>query len=202
MNDPKPQVFQSMVSEKRTEIPGLIAAAIFTGAGFALLPKFGWLFLLPSLAVFYFVNQAWNGWKQKKQPTSAAEPPPPEPFDIPARVQFWSNCFADHDARWLVLFAYDTCVLLGESADPVAEGQAILRELGPAQAGTVSADFSVQSLPTDEVVVSYADPRVFTYVRAKLSGPHEEVITGLLGRTARDWNTATLQVIHHCRLKD
>lgn len=206
MENREPQTFQSHAQEKWSELPGLLAAGIVAGLGIALVPRFGWLFLLPSLAVFYFVNKAWNGWKHQQLPPPVAEMPPPEAFDIPARVQFWRTYFIEyfvqHDANWLVLFAYDTCVVCGESADPVAAGQAILRELGPAHAGTVSADFSVHALANDEVVVSYPDPRVFTYVRAKLSGPHEEAITGLLGRMGRDWDIATLQVVHHCRWKD
>jgi hypothetical protein len=111
----------------------------------------------------------------------------------------WRRMSITAGKSW-VLFGHDTCVVFDEPEGDIAEqAHALLREWGPVQVGTPSADFNVGAL--EEVtgwLVTCHHPRIVTYV-----GPDEglgsaaaEVIVGLLGRAKRHQDAQEQAVVH------
>jgi hypothetical protein len=99
-----------------------------------------------------------------------------------------------------VLFSHDTCVLFAEPEGDIAEqARALLREWGPVQVGTPSADFNVGAM--EEVtgwLVTCHHPGIVTYVGPEdgVGSDAAEVIVGLLGRAKRHQDAQEQAVVH------
>lgn len=111
----------------------------------------------------------------------------------------WRRIGIMAEKSW-VLFRHDTCVVVAEPKGDMAEqARALLREWGPVQVGTPSADFSVTALGEGEGwLVHCHHPGIVTYVGPEegLGSAASEVIVGLLGRAKRHRDTQEQVVIH------
>jgi hypothetical protein len=113
-------------------------------------------------------------------------------------VERWRAITRDAGRSW-ALFANGTCVLFEQGeGEPAARATALLKEWGPVQVATPSADFAVVDLP-DALgwLVTCHHPDILTYV-----GPEElagrgpdHLLIGLLGRSKRDRDAHELEII-------
>lgn len=112
-------------------------------------------------------------------------------------VRVWSRLLGKSGKSW-VLFENGTCVVLVKpQADLRAHAVGVLKEWGPVHAGSPAGDFSVTSLT--EIpgwVVTCHHPDVLTYVEPDLRGGSSGLTIGLTGRSRRDADASTLNVIH------
>ena len=112
-------------------------------------------------------------------------------------VATWRRIIIGSGKSW-VLFANGTCVILMEPAeDLAAQAVDLLRQYGPVQVGTPSADFTVITL-TDAPgwVVTGHHNDVLTYVGPdEVSEPHD-IAVGITGRGKRDLDGRELVVLH------
>ena len=111
----------------------------------------------------------------------------------------WRRIGATSGKSW-VLFSHDTCVLFDEATGDLAErARALMREWGPVQVATPSADFSVTALREPEGwLVHCHHPDIITYVGPEegLGGAASEIVVGLLGRAKRDADAKEQAVVH------
>lgn len=114
-------------------------------------------------------------------------------------VDRWRAIIQGPEKSW-ALFANGTCVILMEpEADLAAQATELLKEWGPVQVATPSADFNVIHLAdAPGWVVTCHHKDILTYV-----GPDEfpspepsEVVVGLLGRAKRDRDAQELEIVH------
>ncbi|MFI6874505.1 hypothetical protein ACIBL6_13780 [Streptomyces sp. NPDC050400] len=112
-------------------------------------------------------------------------------------VDVWRRILVDPRKSW-VLFEHGTCVVLpdpdGELAEQATE---ILKEFGPAHAGSSAGDFGVIDVKgADGWVVTGHHNDVLTYVGP--DEPHEQsqIVVGLCGRSKRDQDGTELHVVH------
>jgi hypothetical protein len=119
--------------------------------------------------------------------------PSGEPID---RVKVWSGVLkAD---KSFVLFENGTCVvLLDPGGDLPAQAIALLKEWGPMHAGSPAGDFSVitPSQFPGWVVTSHR-AEILTYVEPGAGDGRSQVEIGLIGRSRRDADARTLNVVH------
>lgn len=115
-------------------------------------------------------------------------------------IETWRQIIEGDEKSW-VLFENGTCVILVDPADDLAaQAVAILREFGPVQPGSPSADFG--TVPLDKApgwVVTGHHPDVLTYVDPGEVPEKDENTTlavGLIGRAQRDQDAQDLTVIH------
>lgn len=111
----------------------------------------------------------------------------------------WRRMGVTAGKSW-VLFSHDTCVVFAAAEGDLAEqARALLREWGPVQVGTPSADFSVTALGEGEGwLVHCHHPGIVTYVGPEegLGSAASEVIVGLLGRVKRHQDAQEQAVVH------
>lgn len=114
-------------------------------------------------------------------------------------IETWRGIIQGDSKSW-VLFERGTCVILMQpEVDLVTQAKALLKEWGPVQVGTDSADFNVVKLENDPGwVVTCHHPDILTYVRADEDKAEEpaEIVIGLMGRSMRDEDAKELKVIH------
>lgn len=111
-------------------------------------------------------------------------------------VEVWRKLTDGKATSW-VLFEYGTCVMLPDAApgDDLAESaRALMREWGPAHAGTPSGDFSVEAVEGHPGwLVTCHHPDILNYVEPQDTS---EMMTGLIGRGRRDADAQELTVVH------
>ncbi|WP_328793500.1 MULTISPECIES: hypothetical protein [unclassified Streptomyces] len=112
-------------------------------------------------------------------------------------IDVWQRLLADPHKSW-VLFEHGTCVVLtAPEGELAAQAAGILKEFGPARAGSPAGDFRVIDLEDAEgwaVIGHHHD--VLTYV-----GPDElvdasDIAVGLYGRSKRHQDGIELHVVH------
>jgi hypothetical protein len=110
-------------------------------------------------------------------------------------IETWRGIIQGDSKSW-VLFEHGTCVILMQpEVDLAAQAIALLKEWGPVQVGTDSADFNLVKLENDPGwVVTCYHPDILTYVPA--DEDKAEVMIGLMGRSMRDEDAKELKVIH------
>jgi hypothetical protein len=116
-----------------------------------------------------------------------------------ALIETWREIILGDNKSW-VLFKNGTCVILVEPEPDLAQqAVALLREWGPVQAGTSSADFSIIELGEHPgwVVTCHHDD-ILTYISPDEFSTDEpaELVVGLLGRQLRDQDASELGVVH------
>ncbi|MER5965422.1 hypothetical protein [Streptomyces sp. NPDC002057] len=109
----------------------------------------------------------------------------------------WQRLLTDPGKSW-VLFEHGTCVVLTAPEGMLAEqATEILREFGPAQAGSSAGDFGVIDLKDAEGwVVTRHHNDVLTYVGPDEPHDPSEIAVGLLGRAKRHQDGTELHVVH------
>ncbi|WP_399880716.1 hypothetical protein ACGH7X_01570 [Streptomyces sp. BBFR51] len=112
-------------------------------------------------------------------------------------IDVWQRLLADPRKSW-VLFEHGTCVVLtapdGELAEQATE---ILREFGPAHAGSSAGDFGVIDLEDAEGwVVTGHHHDVLTHVGPDEPVDASEIAVGLFGRSKRHRDGTELHVVH------
>ena len=117
--------------------------------------------------------------------------------DTEILIDVWQRLLADPRTSW-VLFEHGTCVVLtapGEELDEQAIE--ILREFGPARAGSPAGDFGVVDVKDAEGwVVTGHHNDVLTYVGPDEPQGQSEIAVGLLGRSKRHRDGTELHVVH------
>jgi hypothetical protein len=119
--------------------------------------------------------------------------------DTDSLIKIWTKLMDGSTKSW-VLFRYGTCVLFEHPVDDL-KGEAIrlMKEWGPVQVATPSADFNVLKLIVDPGwIVTCHHPGIITFV-----GPAElndtrisDVFIGLTGRSKRASDASELQIIY------
>lgn len=111
----------------------------------------------------------------------------------------WREIIQDREQSW-VLFRNGTCVTVHAAAgDPVDVAIALMKEWGPVQVATPSADFNVAELPDGTgwvVTCHHQDINTFVSRDEMASASPPEVFVGLTGRAKRDQDAQELQIIH------
>ncbi|MGW1728432.1 hypothetical protein ACWCQK_36795 [Streptomyces sp. NPDC002306] len=112
-------------------------------------------------------------------------------------IDVWQRLLADPYKSW-VLFEHGTCVVLpapdGELAEQATE---ILKEFGPAHAGSSAGDFGVIELKDVEGwVVTGHHNDVLTYVGPDEPHDRSKIAVGLLGRSKRHRDGTELHIVH------
>ncbi|MCU7730227.1 hypothetical protein ODJ79_41475 [Actinoplanes sp. KI2] len=115
-------------------------------------------------------------------------------------VVTWRQIIVGDEKSW-VLFKHGTCVILVEPGDDLAEqAVAVLREFGPVQPGSPSADFgtiTLESAPGWVVTGHHSD--VLTYVAPSEISQEDDnlnLAVGLTGRSKRDQDARDLTITH------
>ncbi|MFF2183825.1 hypothetical protein [Streptomyces sp. NPDC058155] len=118
--------------------------------------------------------------------------------DTDILIDVWQRLLADPRKSW-VLFEHGTCVVLtapGEE-EPAEQATGILKEFGPAHAGSSAGDFGVIDLKDAEGwVVTGHHNDVLTYVGPDEPQDQSEIAVGLLGRSKRHLDGTELHVVH------
>ncbi|MEU0338518.1 hypothetical protein ABZ092_05900 [Streptomyces bobili] len=112
-------------------------------------------------------------------------------------IAVWRRLLTDPRKSW-VLFEHGTCVVLPTPDGELAEqATGVLREFGPARAGSSAGDFGVID-PTDAEgwVVTGHHNDVLTYVGPDESTDPSQIAVGLVGRSKRHRDSTELHVVH------
>ncbi|MFD6181428.1 hypothetical protein [Streptomyces goshikiensis] len=112
-------------------------------------------------------------------------------------IDVWQRLLADPRKSW-VLFEHGTCVVLtspdGELAEQATD---LLKEFGPAHAGSSAGDFGVIDLKDVEGwVVTGHHNDVLTYVGPDEPQDQSHIAVGLLGRSKRHQDGTELHIVH------
>lgn len=112
-------------------------------------------------------------------------------------IDVWQQLLTDPGKSW-VLFEHGTCVVLTAPDGELAErATGILKESGPARAGSPAGDFGVIDLKdTEGWVVTGHHHDVLTYVGPDEPHDGSEISVGLLGRSKRHRDGTELHVVH------
>jgi hypothetical protein len=116
-------------------------------------------------------------------------------------VATWRKLIADETRSW-VLFENGTCVALPDASpgdDLAASAIALMREWGPVQVATPSADFNVLPLAgLPGWVVTCHHPDILNYLSPDdmVTEDTPEMMIGLIGRSRRDLDSQELKVVH------
>ena len=120
-------------------------------------------------------------------------------MEVEDLVEVWRTIIQGDSKSW-VLFEHGTCVILTQpEADLAERAAALLREWGPVQVATPSADFNVIELAEyPGWVVTCHHPDILNYVAPdEFDSPNpQEVMVGLIGRSKRDQDAAELNIVH------
>lgn len=111
-------------------------------------------------------------------------------------IATWRALLDDSYTSW-VLFRHGTCVVLDAPDDePAARAAALLRNYGPVQAGTDSADFNVVPAPGGRLVTCYR-PEILVFAGEDEAPPGEDdLLVGLAGRARRARDAAELVPVY------
>jgi hypothetical protein len=122
-----------------------------------------------------------------------------EILDADSLTRIWQKLMSASGKSW-VLFRRGTCVALEhQTSDLRAQATALMKEWGPVQVATPSADFNVLKLPDDSGwLVTCHHPDISTYVSPDEFGNQNvsDVFIGLTGRSKRDQDSRELNIIH------
>ena len=114
-------------------------------------------------------------------------------------VEIWRQVIISDDKSW-VLFENGTCVILPEpEEDLAAQAIEIMEEYGPVHVGTGSADMGVTKLSNyPGWVVTGHHPDMLNYVSPEEveSDDTEDFVIGILGRSKREADSKSLNIIH------
>ncbi len=115
-------------------------------------------------------------------------------------IETWRKIIVGGGKSW-VLFKHGTCVILTSTvADLGSQATALMKEWGPVQIGTPSADFDVVHLRDDPGwVVTCHHPDILTYVGSdEFEGDNvpDDMVIGLIGRSKRGQDAEELEIIH------
>ena len=114
-------------------------------------------------------------------------------------IERWLDIIRDLEKSW-VLFRNGTCVILVKpEGDLVARAIELMKEWGPVQVATPSADFDIIDLASAPGwIVTCHHKDILTYVGPDemMSTEPNEILIGLLGRSKRDQDAQELKIIH------
>ncbi|MFE0642673.1 hypothetical protein ACFW2Y_13810 [Streptomyces sp. NPDC058877] len=112
-------------------------------------------------------------------------------------IDVWQRLLVDPHASW-VLFEHGTCVVLTAPEEELAEQATdLMKEFGPAHAGSSAGDFGVIDPEHVEgwVVTGHHDD-VLTYVGPDEPEAQSHIAVGLFGRSKRHRDGTELHVVH------
>lgn len=114
-------------------------------------------------------------------------------------VEIWKSILTGAPKSW-VLFRNGTIVIFTEpQADLAQAAISLMKEFGPVHAGSPAGDFNVITL-TDAAgwVATSHHNDILTYVSPEEIGDEEPALVtiGLLGRSKRDEDAQSLEVVH------
>jgi hypothetical protein len=120
-----------------------------------------------------------------------------DPDEATSYVDAWRRIITGEGKTWVV-FRKGTCVVMMDpAAEPRAYAIELLRKWGPVHAGSSSGDFSVITLNDGTGwVVTCHHPDILTYVESTGGSPMSDVAIGMVGRSMRDSDAETLEVVH------
>lgn len=112
-------------------------------------------------------------------------------------IHIYRKIITDPSMSW-VLFHNGTCVmLLSPEEDVRTQAIKILKEHGPAVAGTPSGDFEVTKIPEIKGWVVTGDyPGIMMYVPLEEGKNKSDFEIGMIGRTKRECDARELEVLH------
>ncbi|MGW2048280.1 hypothetical protein ACWCPF_24310 [Streptomyces sp. NPDC001858] len=112
-------------------------------------------------------------------------------------IETWQRLLDDPQKSW-VLFEHGTCVVLtAPDGDLAEQATEILREFGPAHAGSSAGDFGVIDLKDAEGwVVTGHHNDVLTYVGPDEPHDPSQIAVGLSGRSKRHRDGTELRIVH------
>jgi hypothetical protein len=112
-------------------------------------------------------------------------------------IGVWQRILADPHKSW-VLFEHGTCVVLtAPDGDLAEQATEIMKEFGPAHAGSSAGDFAVIDLKdTEGWVVTGHHNDVLTYVGPDEAHSQSEITVGLFGRSKRHQDSTELHIVH------
>ncbi|WP_405717606.1 hypothetical protein OG607_01300 [Streptomyces sp. NBC_01537] len=118
-------------------------------------------------------------------------------MDTEILIDLWQRLLADPRKSW-VLFEHGTCVVrTAPGGELVEQATEILKEFGPAHAGSSAGDFGVIDLKDVEGwVVTGHHNDVLTYVGPDEPQDQSEIAVGLFGRSKRHRDGTELHVVH------
>ncbi len=117
--------------------------------------------------------------------------------DTEILIDVWRRLLADPRKSW-VLFEHGTCVVLTAPDGKLAEQATdLLKEFGPAHAGSSAGDFGVIDVKDVEGwVVTGHHNDVLTYVSLEEPQDQSQIAVGLFGRSKRHRDGTELHVVH------
>ncbi|MFE3852549.1 hypothetical protein ACFXPN_15555 [Streptomyces griseorubiginosus] len=112
-------------------------------------------------------------------------------------IDVWQRLLADPHKSW-VLFEHGTCVVLPAPEGDLAEQATdLLKQFGPAHAGSSAGDFGViDPEGVEGWVVTGHHNDVLTYVGPDEPQDESQIAVGLLGRSKRHRDGTELRVVH------
>lgn len=112
-------------------------------------------------------------------------------------IDVWQRLLADPHKSW-VLFEHGTCVVLPAPEEDLAEQATdLLKQFGPAHAGSSAGDFGViDPEGVEGWVVTGHHNDVLTYVGPDEPQDESQIAVGLLGRSKRHRDGTELRVVH------
>lgn len=112
-------------------------------------------------------------------------------------INIYKKIITDQQMRW-VLFKNGTCVMLLKPEEDVkAQAIKILKEHGPAVAGTPSGDFEVTKIPEiNGWVITGEYPGIMVYVSEEEGKRKDDAQVGLIGRNKREHDSKELEIVH------
>jgi hypothetical protein len=114
-------------------------------------------------------------------------------------IDLWKTLLRNQRDKTWVLFKQGTCVILAKNGtDPISDAKDFLREKGGVKPGSSGGDFSVVTLKglPGWIVTCHSD-NVLTYVApSEVKAGAGDLEIGLLGRSKRQQDSHSLEVIH------
>lgn len=125
--------------------------------------------------------------------------------DVDPRIDLWRRLLNNNKKSW-VLFEHGTClILMKPESDLDKQAREIMSTDGPVRAGSAMGDFSIQKLvePFTGYIVTGHHPDMINYISSeddRLNGQgiteQNTFIVGILGRTDRDEDSKSLNIVH------
>ena len=138
--------------------------------------------------------------KSSKEEPSFTPPIKKSKEEIFNLIETWKQILAEDPPTAWVLFSGGTCVIFNEPvADLLSEAKSILKEWGPYVIGSPSADMLVITLRENlGYLTGGHHPGIFAFVEPEIVGESTgSYLAGHLGRSFRDLDAKTLEVIYH-----
>jgi hypothetical protein len=204
LSELSPESIGSVLQRNWTaDAPPAIAAGVVALTAFVLGGRPLWLWVVVAVIVAIACDVGLSRLRQHLREVDARTPPralPDRPaVDLSDRVRRWHELLSDDAVRAFVLFSYGTCVaLVEEFEDPAAVARELLRQFGPAVAGTPSADMRLYTLPeTGDFVVGGYHPNLLTYVprQAVADAASPDLAAAFGGRDLRVLDSFALEII-------